>query len=204
MTGMLVRVAGLIFAFLILLGAAWLAGLIWFVATVPDRVEDPDTHSDAIVVLTGGHGRIEEGVVLLRLGMAKRLFVSGVEPGVEIPEMLKRAHVVASPEDSAIVLGHDAESTAANADETAAWMRAQDYRSLRLVTANYHMRRSLLEFRHAMPDLTIIPHPIFPDAVKQSRWWMWPGTIRLMAAEYTKYLIAAATLSLEPAPEPAK
>lgn len=200
---MRVRAAGLVVVLAILLGGAWLAGLVWFVTAIPDHVDDNATHTDAIVVLTGGHGRVEEGVVLLRLGMAGKLFISGVEPGVEVPEVLKRAQVVPAAEDKAIVLGHHAESTAANADETAAWMKSQAYRSLRLVTANYHMRRSLLEFRHALPDATIIPHPIFPDTVKQVRWWMFPGTIRLMAGEYTKYLIAAATLSLEPTPDPA-
>jgi hypothetical protein len=50
------------------------------------------------------------------------------------------------------------------------------------------MRRSLLEFRLAMPDLVIIPHPVFPENVKQSQWWLWPGTAHLIASEYTKYL----------------
>ena len=69
-------------------------------------------------------------------------------------------------------------------------MRDNGFRSLRLVTANYHMPRSLLQFRHALPDATIIAHPVFPDHVKQDSWWQWPGTARLIIGEYNKFLVA--------------
>ncbi len=180
-------------ALIVVLAAAWVAGLIWFADTLPDRPEDTATRTDAIVVLTGGQGRFDEGVQLLRQGQAQKLFVSGVEPGVGVAEMLKKAHLPPAPSDADIVLGHDADSTASNAAETSDWMHGQGFHSLRLVTASYHMPRSLLEFRHAMPDLTIIPHPVFPGAVKH-RWWAWPGTAQLIAEEYVKYLVAAASL----------
>lgn len=179
---------------LAILALAWLAGLAWFAGSYTAPTDSLDAKTDAIVVLTGGSGRIEEGINLLRAGAAPRLFVSGVEPGIELPELLKRAHIPPGPEDSAIALGHDAETTAANAAETAAWMRERKLHSLRLVTASYHMRRSLLEFRHAMPEIEIVPHPVFPESVKHMRWWAWPGTLQLVASEYTKYLLAAASL----------
>ena len=69
-------------------------------------------------------------------------------------------------------------------------MEAEHFTSLRLVTAAYHMRRSILEFRRAMPGATIIAHPVFPDAFKRDQWWRWPGTVHLLATEYTKYLAA--------------
>jgi uncharacterized SAM-binding protein YcdF (DUF218 family) len=69
-------------------------------------------------------------------------------------------------------------------------MRDQGFKSLRLVTANYHMPRSLLEFRHAMPDLEIVPHPVFPENFKQDEWWLWSRSASLVASEYSKYLIA--------------
>ena len=43
------------------------------------------------------------------------------------------------------MLGREADNTHGNARETAGWMRGEGYRSLRLVTSWYHMRRSLLE-----------------------------------------------------------
>ena len=68
--------------------------------------------------------------------------------------------------------------------------REQDLRSLRLVTAAYHMPRSLLEFRHAMPEIEIVPHPVFPENFKQRDWWRWPGSASLIVREYSKYLVA--------------
>jgi len=189
------RLAALLLSWTIAaLGLAWLGGLAWFAAALPAAVADPATPTDAIVVLTGGHGRIEEGVALLRRGLAKKLFVSGVERGVEVPEMLKRAHLAVAPADAAIELGHDADSTVSNAAETALWMRAQGYGSLRLVTSYYHMPRSLLEFRHAMPGIAVIANPVFGPAAHG--WWTGPEGIELVAGEYMKYLAAWASLEI--------
>jgi uncharacterized SAM-binding protein YcdF (DUF218 family) len=52
------------------------------------------------------------------------------------------------------------------------------------------MPRSLLEFRRRMPDVKIVPHPVFPDHVKQDEWWRWPGSTHLLVGEYGKYLVA--------------
>ena len=77
-------------------------------------------------------------------------------------------------------------------------MRQEGFHSLRLVTASYHMPRSLLEFSRAMPEVHIIPHPVFPERVKQERWWAWPGTASLIVAEYQKYLLALAAAGVRP------
>jgi uncharacterized SAM-binding protein YcdF (DUF218 family) len=148
------------------------------------------TPTDAIVVLTGGSERLDAGLFLLRRKMARKLFVSGVYRSVDVTELLRLSRQKPEELECCVVLGHTADNTAGNAVETAAWMRAEGYHSLRLVTANYHMRRSLAEFRHAMPDAVIVPHPVFPDKVKQGQWWLWPGTAHLIALEYTKYLAA--------------
>jgi uncharacterized SAM-binding protein YcdF (DUF218 family) len=91
-------------------------------------------------------------------------------------------------------LGHAAESTLGNAEETQTWMSIENYHSLRLVTANYHMPRSLLIFHSSMPDAFIIPHPIAPESVKLQAWWRRPGTASLLVTEYNKYLIAVLRL----------
>ena len=52
------------------------------------------------------------------------------------------------------------------------------------------MPRSLLEFRRTMPEIEILPHPVFPAHVKQEDWWRWPGSTNLLVSEYSKYLIA--------------
>jgi len=112
-----------------------------------------------------------------------------------IKALLARAHLIAGPEDTEIVLGHVANSTIGNAEETGDWMRAEGLHSLRLVTANYHMPRSLLEFRHAMPDIAIVPNPVFP-ADSPDSWRDWPEVARAVALEYEKYLLAWLSLAL--------
>jgi len=189
----ILRAIGRMAALALVLAAAWAAGLLWFAAALPDTVEDPDTVTDAIVVLTGGAERVAGGLALLEAGKARMLFVSGVHRGVDLADLLRQSHPLLPPPSCGgrcIALGHAADDTVGNAAETAAWMRAGGFGSLRLVTAAYHMPRSLLEFHRAMPGLSIVPHPVFPDAFKQDQWWRWPGTIHLLALEYSKYLVA--------------
>ena len=94
-----------------------------------------------------------------------------------------------------ISVGYRADNTAGNARETAEWVEKQGLKSIRLVTASYHMPRSLLEFHRAMPDVRIVPHPVFPPRFKGSRWWLWPGTAALLSSEFGKYVIARAGFS---------
>jgi len=169
---------------------AYAGGLVWFAESIADVVEDTATTTDAIVVLTGGSQRVQSGLQLLTAGKAKKLFVSGVYHGTDVTALLHAQRQSPDSVQCCIVLGHSADNTYGNAQETAAWMRQEGYRSLRLVTASYHMRRALLEFERAMPEARIIQHPVFPDAVRQDRWWAWPGTLDLIIGEYDKYLWA--------------
>jgi uncharacterized SAM-binding protein YcdF (DUF218 family) len=181
-------------AFLVLL---WAIGLVLFIAQLPESVEQPERRTDAIVVPTGGSERLQEGMRLLIHGLAAKLFISGVNVDTKIGDLV--ASLPADAEkpptalvDCCIVVGHAADSTLGNAAETAAWMKAQGFHSMRLVTADYHMPRSLLEFRRAMPEVEILVHPVFPDQVKRSTWWRSPGTASLLIGEYDKYLLALA------------
>jgi uncharacterized SAM-binding protein YcdF (DUF218 family) len=188
--------AGFVFG----LAAAWVAGFLWFAATVPVAVGDEAAVTDAIVVLTGGSDRLATGLALLEAGRGRKLFISGVHKGVDVAELLRLARQSRPDLACCIVLGYSADDTLGNAIETAAWMAGEHYASLRLVTAAYHMRRSLLEFHRLMPEAAIVPHPVFPDAFKKDDWWRWPGTAHLLATEYTKYLAAMARQWFTPRP----
>lgn len=174
---------------LVVLAAAWVVGLVRFAAAIPVRVEDPDTRTAAIVVLTGGSQRLNVGLDLLAAGMAEKLFVSGVYHGVDVQKLLELAQKAPGELECCIVMGH-AENTVGNAAETALWVRKNGIASLRLVTSNYHMPRSLLEFHRMLPDTPIIPHPVFPETVRREGWWTRPATAALIAGEYTKMLLA--------------
>lgn len=168
----------------------WAAGLCRFAHSIPRVVADPMTRTDAIVVLTGGSERLATGVRLLAENKADRVFVSGVHPSVDVDRLTRLAGRAHDGLESRIDAGHGALDTTGNAQETAAWMRTHGYRSLRLVTGSYHMPRSLLEFHEALPDVQVVPHPVFPDRVVQSEWWLRPGTAELIIGEYNKFLLA--------------
>lgn len=172
------------------LGLGWAAGFVWFAGAIPAAVDDPARRTDAIVVLTGGSERLPEGLRLLQAGLARRLFVSGVYSGVDVETILALDAQAPATLSCCIELGHDARHTVGNARETAAWMAQGGFSSLRLVTAHYHMPRSLTLFRRAMPAIAIVPHPVFPPTVPVEAWWRHPATLALLAGEYTKYLVS--------------
>jgi uncharacterized SAM-binding protein YcdF (DUF218 family) len=169
----------------------WLAGLGWFVHGSLSMTSDTTTPTDAIVVLTGGRLRLEAGLDLLDAGRAQKLFISGVNPRVDRLELMRVAGH-AGDDPSRVVLGHDADNTLGNARETAGWMQQQGYRSLRLVTSWYHMRRSVLEFARAMPDTLIVPEPVFAAHSEAEGWSGWLEIAALALSEYDKYLATLA------------
>jgi len=177
---------------LLLIGGG--AGFLCFVQTVSaynePAINDQLEATEAVVVLTGGSERLSVGLNVLRAGKAQKLLISGVHPGVKVGAVLAHDQTDDSLKECCIVLGHEADNTIGNANETLAFMRAQGFHSLRLVTANYHMPRSLSLFSREMPDIKIIPTPVAPDSVDLSSWWHRSGTLSLLAVEYTKFLFA--------------
>jgi uncharacterized SAM-binding protein YcdF (DUF218 family) len=170
--------------------AAWTIGLLRFAATIPHVVEDAETPTEAIVVLTGGSERFTTGLRLLAQDKAGRMFVSGVHPDVDVGQLLVVAGEPSPDLAERIETGHAALDTAGNAAETAGWMQRRGYHSLRLVTSHYHMPRSLAEFRRALPEVRVIPHPVFSSSAAKTAWWQRPATIALVISEYNKYLLS--------------
>ncbi|MCH8183761.1 MAG: YdcF family protein [Proteobacteria bacterium] len=188
--------------FVIGLGGILIAGLFSFVGKLPRQVENPDGKTGAIVVLTGGSERLAAGLALLSQGQAEKLFISGVDRGTSREAIRARAGA-ADRFECCVVIGRDALNTEGNARETAAWLKAQGYGSLRVVTASYHMPRSLLEMRRAMPGVALVSHPVFPRGVKIESWWRSPGTASLLLTEAAKYWAATVRTWLSPGPAPA-
>jgi uncharacterized SAM-binding protein YcdF (DUF218 family) len=172
---------------------AWGTGLVWFTTLIPDTPAKDDLNTDAIVVLTGGGLRLERGFELLAQGRAPRMFISGVEDGLTVAMLLnkKEYHDFAGkiPPNS-VILGHKARSTTGNALEIAEWVKAENVKTIRLVSGNYHIPRSMHEIKQAVPELTIIAEPVFPRHFEENRWWdSWTG-IRLVVSEYSKYVVS--------------
>lgn len=175
---------------LIVLVGFWAAGFFVFLDKIPRALPSLELQRkvDAIVVLTGGGGRLELGLRLFMRGDAARLFISGVDPEVDKTALLQNRQVDPTILDCCVTLGHSADDTFGNAAETARWMKSEGLTSVYIVTANYHMPRSMVEFRAALPEAELLPRVVDPSNVHLEDWWRWPGTIRLLTAEYTKYL----------------
>ncbi len=176
---------------------SWVLGFFWFATNLPEDVLNETEVTDVIVVLTGGSDRINTGLDLLEQGTAKKLFISGVYKGVEVQELLRLSQRAPKNLECCVKLGYQADDTRGNALESQNWIEQEGYNSLRLVTAAYHMPRSLLEFKNAMPDIKILPHSVFPQHVKQKDWWLWPGSMTLILSEYVKFLMAHVRIWLE-------
>ena len=176
-----------IFCFFVIV-CFFIFGFLFFTATIPRHVEEPSDFTDAIVVLTGGSERIVTGLNLLEAGWAKKLFVSGVSDAVDLVELLAAVGRSPDPFQGKVELGHDARDTFGNAMETQKWMQKNKFKSIRLVTAAYHMPRSLREFSLISPTIVVVPHPVFPSNVHLKSWWMWSGSASLLVSEYLKTL----------------
>ena len=191
-TGLLVRVGAVA-------ALVWLTGFVLFTATLPEATPLA-VATDAVVVLTGGPGRLARGVAVMQAGSARRMLVSGVG------EAVTRAELAATLDDGAdgrsldaaarlanrrllaaqVDLGYSAVDTRSNAAETTDWMAANNFKSLRLVTSAWHMRRAELELRAQLPaDIAIIT-----DAVPNE-----PAATRV-AREYNKLLLRWVVLKL--------
>ena len=144
--------------------------------------------ADAVVVLTGGPGRIPAGLELVERGMAERVLISGVSPGVALADIEANQGGPADIYGCCTDIGAWATSTITNAQEAGAWARGRGYRRLILVTSDYHMPRSLVEFRRALPDAEIIAWPVSSEAAREAGGT--PNGFRLMVREWFKYRVA--------------
>src|SRR5947208_2740452 len=75
---------------------------------------------------------------------------------------------------------------------------SRGFRSLIIVTSNYHMPRALAEIAHQLPDVALVPFPVVTDRQRAERWWGHWATTRRMLIEYVKYVFAKARMALSP------
>ena len=168
------------FRLLALLLLAYLAGYALFAMTLPGPAGDERT--DAIVVLTGGTGRLDRGFDLVRRGLSRRMLISGVAPTVRPQELAAAYHVDARLFACCVTLGREAFDTRSNADEVARWLQRWHAHSIRLVTNDIHMRRARFEIEKRVgEEVTIVS-----DAVPTE------SDMRQLFIEYNKYLLGRA------------
>jgi len=201
-------------ATILILVMFWAVGLLAFAGRIEQSTPAAEPPvAEGIVALTGRASvRIKAAAKLLEQGKAKKLLVSGVNRQVTREELLPVSKATRRLYDCCIQLGFEAADTKGNGRESAAWAAHEGYKSLIVVTADYHIPRSMLELHGAMPSVQLIPYPVKTDEIDAEHWWRTGPGARRMILEYCKYLAVFARetfLSLGPratpeTPEPAK
>jgi len=194
-------VAALAIAFV---GAA--IGFVGFLSQLRGAEAKPARTADGIVVLTGGSSRVSDALELLAGGYGKRLLISGVHPTNDLADISRSLPDNQSLLGCCVDLDRSAVNTRSNAAETRRWVRERGFKSLIVVTSNYHMPRAIAEMSHAMPDIALIPFAVVGDKWRDEPWWTSGATFRLLLSEYVKYVavemrVRLADAGLDLAPE---
>lgn len=181
-------------AILLLIIVLWTAGLLAFGDRVAQSTPAPDPPvADGIVALTGASStRIEAATRLLEIGKGKRLLISGVNPEVRPNELRDVARGAGRAYDCCVDLGFEAVNTQGNARETSEWVKAHHFRSVIVVTSDYHIPRAILELHASMPGVTLHPYPVVTETVDARGWWRRGDDAKRMVSEYSKYLLILA------------
>jgi uncharacterized SAM-binding protein YcdF (DUF218 family) len=179
-----------VIAVLVLGGLAFVAGFAGFVSQLRGTEIAPAHKADGIVVLTGGSSRISDATELLVAGYGKRLLISGVHPSIGARDISRLLPEGRSYFRCCVDLDRSAVNTRSNAEQARLWAHERGFKSLIVVTSNYHMPRALVELSHAMPDIELIPFAVVGDQWREEPWWSSGSTLRLVLSEYVKYLAA--------------
>lgn len=166
------------------------AGFVWFLSQVLSNEEKPSRNADGIVVLTGGSSRVSDAMDLLSAGYGRRLLISGVHPTNGYSDIQRTLPDSQRLLGCCVDLDRSAVNTRSNATETRRWATEQGFRSLIVVTSNYHMPRAIVELSHSMPDIELIPFAVIGDKWREEPWWTSGAALRLLLSEYVKYLFA--------------
>ena len=165
-------------------------GFFAFLSKLQFEERAPERRADGIVVLTGGSSRVSDAMELLAAGYGKRLLISGVHPTIAASDISRSLQESQALFHCCVDLDHSAVNTRSNAAETRRWANERGFKSLIVVTSNYHMPRAIVELSHAMPDVALIPFAVIGDKWRDEPWWTSGATLRLLLSEYVKYVAA--------------
>lgn len=183
------------------LASLGLLGFFIFVASLDRNEREPASRTDAIVALTGGAQRIGDAIDLLAKGYGSRLLITGVNGRTSRDEIARLNPGQRRLFECCVDLDYRARNTIGNAIETRRWMNDHRFRSLIVVTSNYHMPRTLVELDHALPDSRVVPYPVVTEAVRPDGWWRDASATRLLASEYAKLVVGWVRVRFEDDPE---
>lgn len=118
-----------------------------------------DIQADCGVVLTGGAGRIREGIDLLSQGQIRKLIISGVNPQTRLHEIFPLEPYYPSVKAEDIILERRSTTTYGNVHQTLALVEALRCRSMALITSHTHMYRAKRTFQGAS-DIPLVERAV--------------------------------------------
>jgi uncharacterized SAM-binding protein YcdF (DUF218 family) len=154
-------------------------GFILFAFTLGKPAKSSASATDAAVVLTGGPGRIEHAIDVLKNHKAQRVLVAGADPRVTKADLAARIPGSKRWFGCCVDLGSESVDTRSNAEEASRWLAKRNFHSLRLITNDWHMRRARYEFEKVLGSR----YALVTDAVRTE-----PSLLTLFG-EYNKYLL---------------
>jgi uncharacterized SAM-binding protein YcdF (DUF218 family) len=111
----------------------------------------PTRPADAIFVLTGGEGRIQEGFRAWSGGAARELYILGAGRRIPVTRIVPEAARLPAEALSRIHVEGWSENTLENAFSAKYAVGEGKYTSAILVTSSYHIPRAVLVFRKVLP-----------------------------------------------------
>jgi uncharacterized SAM-binding protein YcdF (DUF218 family) len=120
-------------------------------------VEDPLEKSDAIIVLSADNfyaDRATRSAELYRQGLAPVVVASGkrLRPRAGIVELMEHDLIERGvPKEKILRFAHDADSTREEAESLAKLAAEKNWKSIIVVTSNYHTRRARYIFQKVFP-----------------------------------------------------
>ncbi len=147
--------------------------------------EVPPAGADAIFVLTGGENRIAEGFRAWREGKGRDLFILGAGRDARLEQVLPGHGALGPGERGRVRLEGWSRNTFENAISAKSFVMINGYRSVILVTSDYHVPRALRAFLTVLPpDVSVSVLPVR----SAGRWGAaTPRTLKLFLVEGWKY-----------------
>lgn len=170
--------------------AAWPSALFAeYLGSLSRGAEEFD-HTQAIVSLAGGSGRLGKGLDLLEEGRADVLLLSGTGKGARLEDIFPERDLSHLEAGNVILLENRSTSTYENAIEAWAVLAARgEVKEIVLLTSNYHMLRAEYVFRKVFPsDVKIVVYPVGTEHVERGAWYRNGKARQIVMTEYAKYV----------------
>ncbi|NQX45876.1 YdcF family protein [Paenibacillus tritici] len=152
-------------------------------------ISESPGQADVLIILSGGGGRVEQGVQLFQEGYAPQLLLSNVKENAGPSGNMRQTSLSLGIPEGAILAENAAQSTYQNAQFTLPIMKQQGFKSAIVVSSDFHMRRVKFIFDHVYKDSGIELTYVGADSGYNAKaWWSDRYSRETTFNEYTKMI----------------